>query len=239
MREAGEALDFSSTEVVTFDCYGTLIDWETGIYNALQPIVEAHGTPLEKDVLLELYAGIEAEIERQIPFRSYRTVLNEVVEVIGARLGWTPSSAECEALSASLPGWPPFEDTVTALHDLGEICRLVVISNVDDDLFAGTSGNLGVAFDHVITAQQVGAYKPDISVFERALQIINVEKESIVHVAQSLFHDIAPARDLGLRTVWVNRRKGQEGWGATPPANVHPHMEVPDLKSFMSQMVQT
>ena len=119
------------------------------------------------------------------------------------------------------------------------MCRLTVISNVDDDLFAGTSRNLGVAFDHVITAQQVGAYKPDISVFERALQIINVEKDSIVHVAQSLFHDISPARDLGLRTVWVNRRRGQEGWGATPPAEVSPHLEVPDLRSFVSQMVQT
>ncbi len=239
MREAGEAFDFRSTEVVTFDCYGTLIDWETGISDALQPVVAAHGTPLERDVLLELYAGVEAEIERRIPFRNYRTVLSEVVEEIGVRLGWIPSADECEALSASLPGWPPFEDTVTALHDLGKMYRLVVISNVDDDLFAGTSRNLGVAFDHVITAQQVGAYKPDISVFERALQIINVEKDSIVHVAQSLFHDISPARDLGLRTVWVNRRRGQEGWGATPPAEVRPHLEVPDLKSFVSQMVQT
>jgi 2-haloacid dehalogenase len=205
MKETGDEIDLSAAEVLTFDCYGTLIDWETGIAGALQPVLAAHGTPLERDQLLELYAGVEAEMEQHVPFRSYRTVLGEVVKEIGIRLGWTPSAAECEVLSASLPDWPPFEDTVAALNNLGKNYRLAVISNVDDDLFKGTSRRLEVVFDHVITAQQVRAYKPSISVFERALQIIDVAKESM---------------------------------RATPPADVRPDLEVPDLKSFVSQMVQ-
>ena len=239
MTSDNRPIDFDGIEVLTFDCYGTLIDWESGIAGALRPVLEAHGTPLEDEQILELYAGIEADLEGNRSFRDYTTVLQEVVDEIGAGLGWVPTEVERSVLSSSLPGWPPFSDTVDALRILKDRFRLAVISNVDDELFAGTSKLLGTPFDLVITAQQVGAYKPDLKVFERALEIVALPREAVLHVAQSLYHDIAPAIASGLKTVWVNRRGRREGGGATPPASARPHLEVPDLKTLVSHMVQT
>jgi len=233
------SIDPAQFEVLTFDCYGTLIDWEAGIYDALRPILIAHGTPLEKEAVLELYAGIEAEVEGREPFRNYRAVLEEAVEEIGTSLGWEPTSTERRALWASLPNWPPFPDVAGALRALKQAYRLAVVSNVDDDLFAGTSRQLNIGFDWVVTAQRVRAYKPDLLVFEYALETIGVDKQAVLHVAQSLFHDIAPARQCGLTTVWVDRRRGRKGSGATPPAHVLPHCVVPDLNTLVSHMVQT
>jgi 2-haloacid dehalogenase len=224
-------LDFGSFEIVSFDCYGTLIDWETGILSALAPVLARHGRRVPDDALLEAFADLEAAAE-SAPYRAYAVVLREVVEGLGRRFGFTPDDAERGLLAASLPEWPAFTDTRDALRALKTKYRLAVISNVDDDLFAGTSRSLGIEFDWIVTAGQVGAYKPSTENFRRALGRFGVPPKRILHVAQSLFHDIAPAKSLGLATVWVNRRRGRPGGGATPPAKARPDVEVPDLWSL-------
>ena len=221
------SLDFSQFEVLTFDCYGTLIDWETGILGALRPLVTKHGKALSDEELLALYGEIEARIEAG-PYRRYREVLREVVRGMGERLGFSASEAEMDSLPASLGMWPPFPDTVAALRRLKSRYKLAVISNTDDDLFAQTAKLLQVPFDEVVTAQQAGSYKPSLNNFHLALKRLGVAKEKWLHVAQSRHHDIAPARELGIRNVLVTRR----GRGAVLENAAQPDLEVPDLKTL-------
>jgi 2-haloacid dehalogenase len=224
-------LDFESFRILSFDCYGTLIDWETGLLSALTPILERHGCKAPSNVILEAFAALEARAEEP-PFNSYAEVLREVVDGLGRKFGFTPDDEERRALASSLGSWPPFPDTRRALQALRTKYRLAIISNVDDDLFAATAGTLGIPFDWIVTAQQVGSYKPSHLNFQRALERFGAPKGAVLHVAQSLFHDIAPARSLGLRTVWVNRRGLRPGSGATPTSSARPDVEVPDLKSL-------
>jgi len=224
-------LDFESFEILSFDCYGTLIDWETGILSALGPVLARHGHRVPDETLLEAFAVLETGAESG-PYRPYAVVLRDVVEGLGRRFGFTPDDAERGILAASLPEWPPFADTRDALRALQTRYRLAVISNIDDDLFAGTARSLGIEFDWVVTAGQVGSYKPSVENFRRALARFGAPAERVLHVAQSLFHDIAPAKSLGFATVWVNRRHGRPGRGATPPATARPDAEVPDLRSL-------
>ncbi|RIK37973.1 MAG: haloacid dehalogenase type II [Chloroflexi bacterium] len=224
-------LDLTRFSVLTFDCYGTLIDWETGILNALRPILAAHGVARSDDETLELFGELEAELEAG-PYRTYQEVLALVVDGFGERLGFQPTASEREAFSTSVGDWPAFSDTVEALHALAKHYRLVILSNVDDALFAGSAKRLQTDFADVITAQQVGSYKPDPRNFAVALERVGVERERVLHVAQSLFHDIAPANAAGLTTVWVNRRYNRPGFGATPPASAQPALEVPDLATL-------
>lgn len=216
---------------LTFDCYGTLIDWETGLAAALEPILLAHGLAFPREGLLALYGELEAEIEAE-SYRTYREILAEAVRRLGKRLGFSPTGREVSSLPDSLAAWPNFDDTVAALTRLKTRFRLAVVSNVDDELFAGTLPRLGVELDGLVTAEQVGAYKPSPLVLGYALGKLGCRRDEVVHVAQSLFHDIGPARALGLRTVWVNRRAGKAGFGATPPANAQPDLEVPDLATL-------
>ncbi|MGB7584717.1 MAG: HAD family hydrolase, partial [Terriglobales bacterium] len=146
-------LDFSNFSVLSFDCYGTMIDWEAGIFSALRPILAAHNKRVNDVTLLKIYSEMEFEAERQ-SYISYREVLQSVVRGLGERLGFDPTPAELHSLSESLATWQPFPDTVAALRELKTRYQLAVISNVDDDLFALTAPKLGVSFDHVITAQQ-------------------------------------------------------------------------------------
>lgn len=224
-------LDLTRFAWLTFDCYGTLIDWETGILRALRPVLGRHGQSLSDDELLELYAELEARAEAG-PYVRYRAVLESVMAGLGKFLGFTPSSAELHALAESLPAWPPFPDTVEALRRLKARYRLGVISNTDDDLFTQTARALQVPFDAVITAEQAGSYKPSQRNFELALERLGEPRERVLHVAQSLYHDHVPARALGLHSVWVNRRAGKAGAGATRQAAIQPDLEVPDLKSL-------
>jgi 2-haloacid dehalogenase len=228
-------MDFARFRTLTFDCYGTLIDWEAGILGALRPVVAAHGAAVGDEALLGLYGEIEAAVEAE-PFRRYREVLREVVRRLGGRLGFAPTAAEVESLPDSLASWPPFADTRQALGALATRYELVVVSNVDDDLFAATAAGLGVGFHRVVTAQQAGAYKPSERMFRLALERIGRPPGEVLHVAQSLFHDVAPARALGLATVWVNRRAGRPGSGATPPAAARPDLEVPDLATLVERL---
>jgi 2-haloacid dehalogenase len=227
-------LDFAAFDALTFDCYGTLIDWETGILEALRPVVErAGGTAAARgdDELLEVYARHEAALEEG-PYRTYREVLAGALRGVGEDLGFVPGEDEVAAFSASVGHWPAFPDSAEALARLKERFRLGVITNCDDDLFAASDARLGVAFDWVITAQQVGSYKPSLKNFDYAFERIDVPRERVLHVAQSLFHDHVPAQRFGLRSAWIDRRHGREGFGATPPAAAAPDLTVPDMKAF-------
>lgn len=224
-------LNFDRFEVLTFDCYGTLIDWETGLWAALSPVFANHRVSVALDRALELYGELESEAERG-PYRDYKAVLRMVLEGLGPRLGFTPTPDELERFAVSVKDWPAFPDSPRALRALKTKYKLAIISNIDDDLFAFSAQRLQVPFDWVITAQQVRSYKPSLNNFRRAFERLEVPQSKILHVAQSLFHDIAPAKALGLATVWVNRRYGKAGSGATPPAQAQPDLEVPDLQSL-------
>ena len=224
-------LDFSHFQALTFDCYGTLIDWETGLLGGLRPILRAHGSQLRDEQILELYA--ELEPAAQNPYRRYREVLQEVVRGVGQRLGFATSDAEVCSLPDSLKNWPPFPDTVAALKKLQTRYRLAIISNTDDDLVAGTAPHLQVKFDQVITAEQARAYKPSLAPFHRALERLALPKEQVLHVGQSVYHDVVPAKSLGLATVLVRRR----GFGATRLASEKPGLEVPDLRTLAALAV--
>ncbi len=224
-------LNFDDFSVLTFDCYGTLIDWESGIWGALEPIFAAHGAAAEREHALERYATLEAEIERG-PYREYRQVLRGVLEGLGAEYGFTPAAGELEGFADSVRDWPAFPDSPAALAALQRKYKLAILSNIDDDLFAYSARRLQVTFDFIITAQQARSYKPSLNNFRLAFSRIGVPPARILHVAQSLFHDHVPAKALGLSTVWVNRRHGQPGSGATPPASATPDLEVPDLQTL-------
>jgi len=227
-------LDFSRCEVITFDCYGTLIDWETGILNALRPILTAHGHPLHDSQILSLYAEIEPEVQKG-EFTPYRRVLEDIVRAFGHKLGFTPSVEEARSLPASLPSWQPFPDTVAALQQLRTRYKLAIISNTDNELFAQTARHLKVNFDAVITAQQAGAYKPSLKPFQLALKRLGLAPDRVMHAGQSVYHDIVPAKSLGLATVLVERR----GTGATRAADAEPDLRVPDLKSLAETAVSS
>lgn len=224
-------LDFSRFQVLTFDCYGTLIDWETGLLGALRPVVRAHGSELRDEQILALYAEIEPLAQN--PYRPYREVLQEVVRGFGKRLGFQASEAEVSSLPESLKTWGPFPDTVAALRTLKTRYQLAIISNTDDDLFAATAGRLEMGFDEVVTAEQARAYKPSLAPFRLALQRLGVPKERVLHVAQSVYHDVVPAKSLGLATALVRRR----GFGATRAMAEQPDVAVPDLSSLAALAV--
>lgn len=231
------SLDLSRFAALTFDCYGTLVDWERGILDALLPLFAAYGVASPGDeALLERFGRAEAAVQAGA-FLSYRDVLREVARRLGEESGFAPSEAEASAFAASVGGWPPFPDTVPALRALARRYRLAVVSNVDDDLFAGTAARLGVTFDAVVTAQQVRSYKPAPAHFHEALRRLGLPRERVLHVAQSLFHDIAPAKALGFACVWVNRRAGRPGTGATAPAHATPDLEVRDLATLARLVV--
>jgi 2-haloacid dehalogenase len=221
-------LDFNRFEVLTFDCYGTLINWEEGILRRVHRILDAHGKDTDDPTILRLYAEFEARAE-QGEHRRYREVLESVVRTFGEQLGFAPTIAEVRSLPESLASWKPWPDTVSALFELQSRFRLSIISNVDDDLFASTQPQLKVKFDRVITAQQAGAYKPSLKIFELALSRIGVPAHRVLHVGQSIYHDVLPAQSLGLATVWVNRPSPRTGVGAVKAAEGNPDLQVSSL----------
>lgn len=227
--------DFSRFEFLTFDCYGTLIAWEDGILPCLHRILAAHGKDTDDVTLLELYGDCEAAAE-QGEYRRYRDVLQDVVKRFGEKFEFTPTSAEISSLPESLASWKPWPDTVPALRELGKHFRLAIISNIDDDLFAATRPKLEVQFGEIITAQQARAYKPSLKVFELALSRIGVPAHRVLHVGQSIYHDVLPAQSLGLSTVWVNRPSPRKGVGAVRSAQGRPDLEVPGLAELAAMV---
>lgn len=193
-------------DIVTFDCYGTLIDWETGISRAFAEAAAADGRRLDPAAVLEAYAEEEPVVEAE-SYRRYGDVLTETARRVAARLGWPLSGERARFLAESLPGWPPFPDTNPALERLAAAgYRLGILSNVDDDLLEATRRHFTVGFDTrlIVTAQQVGSYKPAAGHFETARQRIGGSRW--LHAAQSYFHDVVPARALGIPVAWINRK---------------------------------
>ena len=224
-------LDYARFEALTFDCYGTLIDWETGILTALRQVLAPHGVDRPDDELLEAYAAIEAPAEAG-PYRTYREILAAAARGVATGLGVDPDPSAVAAFADSVGAWPAFPDSAAALARVHGRFRLGVITNCDDDLFARSATRLGTDFDWVVTAQQARSYKPSERNFELAFERIGLPRERILHVAQSLYHDHVTARRLGLSTVWIDRRHGRAGAGATPPADATPDATYPDMASF-------
>jgi 2-haloacid dehalogenase len=231
-------LAFNRFEILTFDCYGTLINWEDGILRCLHRILGAHGKDTNDATILQLYGDFEARAE-QGEYRLYREVLQSVVRQFGERLGFAPTDQEARSLPESLPSWKPWPDTVTALRELRSRFRLAIVSNVDDDLFAATRPQLGVEFDQIITAQQASAYKPSLKIFELALSRVGVPAHRVLHVGQSLYHDVVPAQSLGLATVWVNRPSARAGVGAVKAVEGHPDLQISSLAELAAACAQS
>ena len=230
-------LDFTRFEVLTFDCYGTLINWEAGILSALHRVLSAHGTKGDDATILKLYGDFEQDSEHGA-FRPYREVLESVVRQYGKEFQFTPSAEEMRSLPESLPNWKPWPDTVAALRQLKTRFRLAILSNVDDDLFAATNPQLGVEFSQIITAQQAGAYKPSLKIFELALSRVGVPAHRVLHVGQSVYHDVLPAQSLGLATVWVNRPSARTGVGAVKAVEGHPDLQVSSVAELATACAQ-
>jgi len=226
-------LDPDQYDALTFDCYGTLVDWAAGISGALQPILQAHDVELDDDELFQLYGQFEKDVESG-PYVPYREVLRQGARRIGDHVGVTPTNAELDRFADSVGDWPPFDDTDDALRRLSEHFRLAVVSNVDDDLFHETAGHFTVEFDDVVTGEQVGTYKPDLAPFETAFTRLGVPPNRLLHVAQSVYHDVNPAGRLGIACVWV-QRYGERFDPPTP--RTAPLRTVPDLTHLADQLL--
>ncbi|GGG49771.1 haloacid dehalogenase type II [Chelatococcus composti] len=207
-------------KVLTFDCYGTLIDWESGIHTALQPLVAKGGVPHSRDEVLETFARHESSQEAETPDMIYSDLLARVHRRIAEEWGIPTSDEEDRRFGQSVGDWPAFPDSASALQYLQKFYKLVILSNVDRASFARSNEKLGVTFDAVYTAQDIGSYKPDPRNFAYMLEKLaglGYGKEDILHTAQSLFHDHVPAKAAGLASAWIDRRRNEGGWGATPP----------------------
>jgi 2-haloalkanoic acid dehalogenase type II len=230
-------LDYGAFDALTFDCYGTLIDWEAGILAALRTVLPAGAA--DDDTLLTEYAEAEGAIERG-PYRRYREVTGDAMATVARAHGAEPTPDDVARLGGSVVDWPAFPDSHDALARLKKRFRLGVLTNCDDDLFAASNRRLGVDFDWIVTAQQVGSYKPDprnFAALTERLTADGIPKERILHVAQSLFHDHAPAQRLGFRSVWIDRRHDRPGGGATPPADARPDATFPSMAAFAAAAV--
>ena len=224
-------------EALSFDCYGTLIDWEAGLSAVLVPWARERGLTLTAEQLLTEYAGLEAAVEAEGPAQLYPDVLARSMQLLGATLGAEVTSEDAARLASSVPDWPAFPDSHDALLALGKRFDLIILSNVDRASFAASGTRLGATFASVITAQDVGSYKPSPRNFDALAaeaRRLGIGPGRLLHVAQSLFHDHLPAKQAGLPTVWINRRHDRPGWGATPapPAPVTPDWEFPSMAAF-------
>ena len=227
-------LQLANFKVLTFDCYGTLIDWESGILAELKPWLAPHGLGVTDDQILEAFGAEESRIEAASPVTLYPEILAEVLRALGRRWNVSTGDAEAAEFGRSVPRWPAFPDTVAALQHLKRHFKLVILSNVDRASFAKSNEKLKVEFDRVVTAQDVGSYKPDIRNFRYALSelaAMGIQPGQVLHTAQSLFHDIVPAKSIGLKTTWINRRKGRASAGATPVprGDATPDLEVASM----------
>ncbi len=209
-------------KVLTFDCYGTLIDWESGMVEALRPLTGRVGRPLTRNEILEAHAFHEASQQRQTPAKRYRDLLPIVFKRLAEQWGVCVAHEECAAYGRSVGDWPAFQDSPGALRYLKTFYKLVILSNVDNESFEGSRKRLQVEFDAVVTAEDTGSYKPDMRNFECMMERLSAGlggvkfgKQDILHIAESLFHDHKPANEFGLASCWIHRRHQDQGFGAT------------------------
>jgi 2-haloalkanoic acid dehalogenase type II len=230
-------VELAEFEALSFDCYGTLIDWELGLTAVLKPWARRRGLDVEDEQLLAAFSARESAAEAEHPTERYPDILARSMRALGQDLGATVSDQDAAALARSIPDWPAFPDSHDALVRLGRGRRLIILSNVDRASFAHSNARLDVTFTSILTAEDIGSYKPSPRNFEALLEEarrLGVEPGKLVHVAQSLFHDHLPAQQAGLPTVWINRRHDRPGWGATPAPSsaVTPDWEFPSMASF-------
>jgi 2-haloacid dehalogenase len=212
-------MNLARYKALSFDCYGTLIDWEAGMLEVLRPWAESVGLDVDDEQLLTAYARSETAVERDDPTARYPDILAEAFRRAGQALGRSVEETWAARLANSVPDWPAFPDSADALASLGRHYQLIILSNVHRDGFAASNRRLNGNFAAVITAEDVGSYKPMENHFralDRTLGELGIDRGELVHVAQSLYHDHVPARREGLRSVWINRRHDRTGWGATP-----------------------
>lgn len=230
-------MELSDFRALSFDCYGTLIDWETGIADALRPWTRAHSLDVDEEQLLAAYGRHESRLEAQTPDALYPDIVARTMIALGDDFGVPVAGAAAAQFAASVPCWPAFPDTQEALASLAEHHELIILSNIDRESFRGSNKRLGVSFTDIITAQDVGSYKPSPRNFEvliaRAAQR-GITRGELLHVAQSLFHDHQPAQAAGISTVWINRRQDRPGWGASvaPTGSIQPDWEFPSMRAF-------
>jgi 2-haloacid dehalogenase len=227
-------MEFGDFRVLTFDCYGTLVDWETGILTVLRPWIAHAGIAADDAQILSAFGEAESAAEHSRPGAIYPDILRDTHARMSAHFGAKPDAKAAEAFANSVGDWPAFADTPDALKRLQRRHKLMIVSNVDRASFARTQPKLGVVFDAVVTAEEVGAYKPDLKMFYRALEISagwGFSAKQILHVGQSLFHDHAPAKKLGLKSAWVKRPSPRGELGATrdPGESVKPEIVVSSL----------
>ena len=218
----------SDFKVLTFDCYGTLIDWETGMVNALAPLTEKLRTDVTRETFLEAHARHESTQQRQTPYKRYRELLAIVYRRLAEEWGVAASWDDCVQYGESIKDWPAFPDSTESLRYLKQHFKLVILSNVDNQSFAASNQKLGVEFDAIYTAEDIGSYKPSQKTFDYMLAMLHgrgYEKADILHTAESMFHDHAPANRLGLRSCWIYRRHAQQGFGATMHPGEMPHYD--------------
>ena len=215
-------MKLTEAKVLTFDCYGTLIDWETGMVEALRPLTSRLAVPLTRNAILEAHAWHESTQQDQTPTKRYAEILAVVYKRLAEQWGVPASQEECEAYGRSIGDWPAFPDSPAALQYLKRFYKLAILSNVDNASFARSNARLQVTFDAIVTAEDAGSYKPSLRNFEYLLQRLGaglggvaLGKGDILHVAESLFHDHLPANRMGLASCWIQRRHQEQGFGAT------------------------
>lgn len=205
-------------KALTFDCYGTLIDWETGMVEALQPLTSKVKQPLSRNAILEAHARHESSQQVQTPAKVYRDLLAVVYRRLAEEWGVAVNWADCQAYGHSVKDWPAFPDSTGALQYLKRHYKLVILSNVDNESFAASNSKLQVPFDAIYTAEDIGSYKPSDRNFDymlSKLETLGIKRDEVLHTAESMFHDHGPANRHGLASCWIYRRHGQEGFGAT------------------------
>jgi 2-haloacid dehalogenase len=230
-------IDFGHFKALTFDCYGTLIDWDTGISELVRPWLQEMNSQVPADLVVSTFALMQARHQQTRPTLLYPDVLRRSWRDIEEQFGWDENSANANAFAQSIPDWPPFADTRESLRYLGRHYKLGILSNVDNASLAGTLRSLDIPFLLTVTAEDVGSYKPGLRHFDAAFSRLarhGISKSEILHVAQSKHHDIAPGRSLGLTTVWVNRRHGKKGTGATLAAEADPTLTVNALADLVA-----
>jgi 2-haloacid dehalogenase len=234
---------YKDFKVLTFDCYGTLIDWLPGILSVLRPWATRNALSAADDELLQAYDAAETACEHELAPALYPQILRAAHARIAANFGVAANANDADSLAESVGDWLPFPDTVAALQQLKQWHKLVVVSNVDKKSFARTREKLGIEFDAVITAEEVGVYKPDLRMFRRALEVIGkwgIRPTEVLHVANSLFHDHAPAKTIGLKTVWVDRQDNMPSTGTSPrrTLDIMPDVVVSTLMDFVELEMQ-
>jgi 2-haloacid dehalogenase len=220
-------MNFNQFKLISFDCYGTLVDWKHSLMDIMKPFVTRHKLDLSKDQLFDLFLKADQKSISE-DYKPYHDVLVSIMDEMGKELNINLKQAERTCLVDRFGDWTAFPDTTDALQELKKRYKLAIISNVDDELFDVTKRCLGVRFDYIITAKQVGSYKPSKNNFVKALEKFGLPSEHVLHVSQSIYHDIIPTNELGWSNVWVNRYNEPE---RTNPAEF-PDLEVPDLESL-------